>query len=423
MHIGFIQNLIDVIRCKKTTYLCFCMMHNAYKKKISILAKKYKNGEKIKVAFLHMYATSIQNVGIFDEMLKDNVFDPYFIVNPDISRSKEHFDYNYSRTKKELIDKYGEKRVLDGYDYEKGEYIDYTEMFDIATTNNPYDVMAQQYFKIKYWALKKIPMFYVSYFYMGRCHVTIDNLKNDEFSYFWTIFAENNMVLKLAKKYQTIKGKNIIVTGYPKMDKLSSLDAPKKDRKQVIIAPHHSINNDVASVGCFLQYFNKILDLPTKYPQIDFVFRPHPILLENLRTVYWGEEKTNQYLEKLLANKNVYYSTEGDYLELFAKSDALIHDCGSFLAEYLYTGKPCAYMYKKELNPDKVWTKLGKGMLDCHYVIKKEDDIDYFLENVVLKEKDYLVEKRKSFFEKNIKMGYPNVTENIYRELKSEFEK
>lgn len=420
MHLTIFQDFIDIIRGKKRTYLYFNMFRNAYKKRISKLSEKYKNGEKIKVAFLHMYATSIQDVCVFDEMLKDDVFEPYFIVNPDVYRSKENFDYNYNRTKNELIEKYGNERVLDGYNYEKDEYVDYTNNFDIATTNNPYDAMAHQYFKIKYWALKKIPMFYISYFYMGRCHVTVDNLINNEFSYLWTIFAENKTVLDLAKKYQTIKGKNIVITGYPKMDKLSTLDMTNNnDKKIVIIAPHHTIQDNELSLGGFLQYYDAILQLPKKYPEITFVFRPHPMLIENLNTLYWGEEKTKQYMDELLSNENVIYSTEGDYLELFAKSDALIHDCGSFLAEYLYTDKPCAYLYKKGLNADKVWTELGKGMVDCHYIVNNSVDLDKFIEDVVIKGDDSLKEKRKKWFENNIKMDYPNVTKNIYKILKN----
>lgn len=418
MKIQFLQNIIDVLRGKRdfrfVKYYKLNKLQRNYKIQIEKLKNKVKRGEKVKVAFLHMYATSCQNLSIFDKMLeKDNLFDPYFIVNPDVVRSRENFEYNYKRSKKELIKKYGKSRVLDGYNFENDEFIDYTNEFDIATTNNPYDVMANTFFKISYWTKKHIPVFYISYFYMGRCFVSITNLKSDEFSLLWKIFAENENVLRLAKKYEQIKGKNIVVTGAPKMDKLASCKSKQNKRKTIIIAPHHSIDNDKQSVGGFLQYYESLLKLPAKYKNIDFVFRPHPLLFEVLSNKYWGKDKTQKYLKKLLSNNNVIYSTEGDYIKLFAKSDALIHDCGSFCAEYLYTGKPCAYLYKKGIEPDLIWTDFGKSCINNHYIINNEQDLYMFIESVILSNNDVKKQSRTEFANKNIKVNYPYSTDVI----------
>lgn len=422
MRVKFLQKVLDILRgkrCKKHNLKYFEKLQNDFNLKLKNLSKKYKNGQKIKVAFLFMYSTSIQNLCIFDEMLKSDIFDPYFIVNPDVYRSKDNFDYNYKRTKQELIKKYGKERVLDGYDYENEKFIDYTHLFDMATSNNPYDIMAHKYFKVSYWGAKKIPMFYISYFYMGRCYVTINNFKIEESNYLWKFFAENNGVLDIAKEYQILKGKNIIVTGYPKMDKLNDIKISKNtdDKKLVIIAPHHTIDDSDTSVGSFLEYYDIIKELPRKYSRIIFVFRPHPMLIENLNTKYWGKEKTKNYIKELTSNENVIYSTEGDYLELFAKSDALIHDCGSFSAEYFYTGKPCAYMFKKNLKPDLIWTDFGRKCINLHYPIKKSQDLYTFIDNVVLKGEDPLQKKREDFASKEIKINYPHSTDKIMEEL------
>ena len=230
MQIKFIQTLIDKIRGKNLSNISIKKLQNNFDKKI----KKLKNKNKIKVAFLHMYATDIQNLTIFDAMLQDDYFEPFFIVNPDVSRSKENFDYQYKRSLEELRKKYGNNKVLEGYNYVTNSYIDYTKEFDIATTNNPYDLMSHKFFKISYWAKKNIPMFYISYFYMGRCHVSIDNLKMPQFSYLWKFFAENDYVLELAKKYEILKGNNIVVTGSPKMDKLATINIDSNNRNNIL---------------------------------------------------------------------------------------------------------------------------------------------------------------------------------------------
>lgn len=369
----------------------------------------------MRVAFLHMYITSCQNITIFEKMLEDENFDPFFIVNPDVYRSKENFDFQYQRTLLQLREKYGAERVLEGYDYENNEYIDYTDSFDVMTTNNPYDAMAHPYFQIKYWADKYIPIFYISYFYMGRCNVSVDNLKMPEFNMFWKIFSENNSVKQLAGKYQKIKGKNIVVSGYPKLDGLANITPQLRKRKCVIIAPHHTIFDSDTQCGGFLEYSDDLLALPEKYPDIDFVFRPHPLLIQNLKKQeFWGEEKTEKYLGKILSFQNVRYSQEGDYCKLFVNSDALIHDCGSFMAEYLCTNHPCAYYLRSTLNISKTWTSFGKKCLDAHYLIKEATDFYKFIDNVVIANNDTKKDMRNKFAQKEIMINYPNATNTIY---------
>ena len=421
MKIRFIQNIINLFKTKKDIKY-FLNIHKKIQKNINKIKEEVKNGNKIKVAFLFMYATDCQNLSIFEQMLEqESIFDPYFIVNPDIARSKENFDYNYKRAKEELIAKYGKERVLDGYNYTSKKFLDYTKDFDIATTNNPYDSMAHKFFKIKYWAQKGIPIFYISYFYMGRCFVSIDNLKSQAFSYFHKVFVENQNVANLAIEHEIIKGKNIVIAGYPKMDGLANASTKPCKNKMIIIAPHHTIDDNEKSVGGFLQYSDMLLQLPKKYKNIDFVFRPHPLLFENLHTKYWGKEKTDKYLNELLSNENVSYSTEGEYLELFAKSDALIHDCGSFSAEYLYTGKPCAYLFKKGINPGLIWTEFGKSCINLHYKIKEPADIDKFISEIIIGGNDYLKEKRNEYVKEHVAINYPNSTKFIINNLITDY--
>lgn len=185
--------IIDANRCQKRI-----------QKKISSL----KGKKKIRVAFLQMYATSCQNLCIFEAMLQSDSFDPYFIVNPDIARSYENLLEQYNKTVNMLTSKYGKERVLLGYNVYTKEFTDYSNDFDLMNTNNPYDIMAHKYFKIKYWGQKCIPIFYISYFYMGRCPVTAENFSQYQFNYIWKIFVENETAVEIAKDVELIKGKD-----------------------------------------------------------------------------------------------------------------------------------------------------------------------------------------------------------------------
>jgi len=308
-----------------------------------------------------------------------------------------------------------------GYDVKTKEFTDYSKCFDLMNTNNPYDIMAHKYFRIKYWGKQCIPIFYISYFYMGRCPVTAENFSQSQFNYIWKIFVENESAVAIAKDVELIKGRNVVLSGYPKLDEYYGLKEEKTEKKIVIIAPHHTIyDNDWISVGSFLETNQIIQKLPKLFPQIQFVFRPHPILFETLKR-FWSKEQIDKWLEDFLANKNTYYSTEGNYLQLFKNSAALIHDCGSYMAEYFYTGKPCAFMYKASLDLDKSLTPFGKECVLNHYPLKKEEDFLSFIQDVVIDGKDVKKEERDIFAKNKVMINYPNAKNYIMENLTKAF--
>ena len=101
-----------------------------------------------------------------------------------------------------------------------------------------------------------------------------------------------------------------------------------------------------------------ILRLAKMYPQIDFVFRPHPVFLERLK-FFWPQEMIDEYLAKIEALPNMVLHTELNYYDLFAISDAMLNDCGSYTIEYMFTGKPMGLLSKgsdmDEENYNEFW--------------------------------------------------------------------
>lgn len=374
---------------------------------------KIKRGEKIRVAFLHMYATEIQDLNLFELMLTSPFFDPYFIVVPVLFGDQQHLVFNYNRTLNELTNRYGASRVLSGYDTLTFDCTDYTDRFDLASTNTPYDGLTKEYFGSRYWTSRGVPVLYIPYFYMGLCRVTRENLQMIDFNFFWKVFVPNYYTKSLAKEYMANRGNNVIVTGYPKFDYLSTINTTPHKRKQIVLAPHHLIGNSVLDRGGFREYAHLLQRLPSKYPQVDFIFRPHPQLFETLKK-YWSTDDIDNWIKRLLLNKNVTYSVEGDYLSLLANSDALIHDCGSFVAEYLYFNKPCAYIYRKGVDYKAMQLKLGIQCLEKYYPINDDNDWYHFIEDVVIKGNDVGKDKRENFANKHIMINYPNATQTIY---------
>ena len=156
------------------------------------------------------------------------------------------------------------------------------------------------------------------------------------------------------------------------------------------------------------------------YPDIDFVFRPHPVLFKILRRKkHWGNKRVDEYLGKMISLKNVTYSTSGDYLDIFAQSDGIIQDCGSYLVEYFYTKKPCCYMLKSPSDIENKFSELGKQCLDNCYIAYNQEDILDFLNNVIVKGIDPKKREREQFAEEQVMINYPHASAKIISEIKN----
>jgi hypothetical protein len=99
----------------------------------------------------------------------------------------------------------------------------------------------------------------------------------------------------------------------------------------------------------------------------------------------------------------------------------MIHDCGSFLAEYLYLKKPVLYLVS-----DKTMEGLndfGRSALKCCYIGKREADIECFLDNIISNAYDVpSMPEIASFFRENVDPFFKNESpsEKICNLLKCE---
>ena len=111
-------------------------------------------------------------------------------------------------------------------------------------------------------------------------------------------------------------------------------------------------------------------------------------------------------MEKL----NIKYSSGGDYFDEFVNSDAIIHDCSSFMVEYLFVNKPCCFVERENVN--KYLSKLGRLCLKCHDIATSEKEIDDFIRKVCSDSYDMHQKDRMKIIKK-IKVNYPNVSKYI----------
>lgn len=398
----------------------FRHMSRGYAKNIRELRKKSEKGERIRAGFAVVFDSVFPMSTVMELMLRDDFFEPILFIIPDVARGKKHEIETYVNTKVKLSEKYGNAvQIVPVVDVHSSNYIDITDMCDMYCTANPYDSMTHPLYGVKNFWKRGIPVFFTDYgiaissFY--------DSIMSDPNHYgkFWRIFCETKYVYDLVRN--RLPWVDAVYSGYPKMDRLASFEKKEKSRKTIIIAPHHTVGTVKGSVNFsnFYNYHDLFLEIPKLYPQIDFIFRPHPLLFTALsRDVNWGESRLEEYINKMKQNSNVEIQNGGDYLETFVNSDALIHDCGSFTAEYLYLDKPVCRILRSRDDLDVEYNSFARECLACHELVDSRDGILRFINDVVLDGKDEKHELRKTMMHK-LKKNFPHVSESIVKNLKA----
>ena len=287
---------------------------------------------------------------------------------------------------------------------------------------NKYDVLVNEVHGIHYLCKQNVLPIHLNYgFRSTKWSLNTDEEKLDSclyYKYFINSFIEKKEV----SACRISVCDNLVVFGYSKMDALAAIPEVKNNRKKILIAPHHTIkgitkNPKDLQLSNFLEYAEFILKLPDLYPQVDFVFRPHPLLFTNLvMHGMWTQEHVDDYLEKL-KEKNVIYSTEADYFHLYRECDAIIHDCGSFMTEGLFTGKPCCYVIDSDNGMEKICSQLsgeGKLAFSKYYVADSKEKVLNFINKIISEEFEVKID---AGVKDNIMINYPNASKYVFDTL------
>jgi len=355
----------------------------------------------IKVLFFALDSNTWKYDSVFQAMQKDPMFSPLVLAVPQVNKGKDFMLYQL----KHGMEYYQSKGYasLCSYDEETDSYVDAFSLHpDIIFFSNPYDGLVDDRYNIKHYEDKCLTC-YVNYTF---CSVPYQwQCASDFHQRVWRYYVECKDNLRQVKEYYL--GNNCVVTGYPTADLFASTNETGKDwklkdgkLKRVIWAPHHTIEGQTGLIqfSTFLLYCDVMLRLAEEYKDVaQFVFKPHPLLLPALyEHPDWGKERTDEYYEKWANGENTAF-VNGDYIDLFKSSDAMIHDCGSFIIEYLYVKKPVMFLdtYDRQTQSNEV----AKKAYGCHYIGKREEDIREFIEKVVIGGKDVYVEKRKLFYD------------------------
>ncbi len=392
----------------------------SFAEKLAKIRKRVQNREKIRVTFLVNSTSIFPSRPLLRAMENDDLFETTVRIFPGLKVINSIVD----EIIQELKVSHPCSRILNAETPEAlSKWHNISEDSDIVVYNTPY-ASSHPFYDPRFAYFCDFLPIHVNYGYY-RSKYDIKLMKMDVYAYFWKVFFENTDILDLYKSCSEVGGTNGFVTGYCKMDDLANYKRSlEPGHRCLLIAPHHSIDgglNRVLSLSNFLKYEDLFLTLPDLYPDIYFIFRPHPALFPVLSNPkIWGEEKVQEWKIRFLAHENVRWSDRGDYFQDFADSDAMLHDCGSFLPEYLYTGKPFCYMLKSEADIKSKFLDFGISCLQHGIIAYGKQDILSFIDEALVKGHDVHANQRKTFSENKVAINHPFASQKALTLIKDE---
>ena len=366
--------------------------------------KLLSNGNKIKVAFMFQTPAVWKYDRLYRVMEQDDVFNPVVVLTP----YNVNLFYDKDETKRVLDQsiQYAQSRkynFISAYDKKTKQWLDIKRIVnpDIVFFSKPYKDTLFQYHLYNYTDRLTCYApygFFISNHYRENSNFPFHNL-------LWKFYAETEYQKEVSEELAVNKGNNVVVTGCLPMENVMRQDYTPKEvwkpqdgvKKRIIWAPHHTVDY-LFYFSNFMVYAETMLDIAKKYKDdIQIAFKPHPVLKFRLINI-WGEQKTEEYYKQWGNLPNTQLET-GDYVDLFLTSDAIIHDSGSFLLEYLHLPqKPALYLVRNRETLYSYLNPFSTKALDLHYHADSIEQIEAFINNVVIQGDDPMRTDREQFY-------------------------
>lgn len=210
--------------------------------------------------------------------------------------------------------------------------------------------------------------------------------------------------------------------GHPMLDVYWQMAHKKKvleaDR-WVIYAPHWSIphpkNTNALNLSTFMETGRPMLEYALRHPEIKWLFKPHPTLRTVLYKILPRQEVDDYYAQWERLGKVCY---NGDYVELFFESQALITDCDSFLIEYVFSGNPIIHLKHDGYNVES--RSPFVELFETYYKVYTADELESTIDYVVIKQNDPNKQRRLELM-KSLELCRNDCSSKIVKYLNSIF--
>lgn len=237
----------------------------------------------------------------------------------------------------------------------------------------------------------------------------------------WRIFARSERHKKMFAKYCRSGNSHVVVTGHPRFDQINyNLDQTLPEeitkkvhgRKVILWTPHFSVT-EIPSWSTYRIYSDFIFSTFAQQQDMFLLLRPHPLFFRSMvQNDLWDETGESQFREKIKNSNNIALDESSDYHPAFSLSDALMTDVGSFLLEYLPTGKPLLYLH----HPDGLGMNDDETVTESLYRANSNRDITDFVD-IIKNDADSRKAERESIKSEYLFGLEDNIGANICRDI------
>jgi len=336
-----VVDFIKFLRSKKIIHTVskISKRNNKYLQEIN----KIKN-DKIRIVFVcQMTALWNSMRSVYEAACNDSSIESYIITLPEKTFDNENV---YESNKAyDYIQSLNYENVIDGYDTKTKSFFDAKSLLpDYIFLPRPYEHYMPDNYKAKY-LVKFTKICYINYGYnltnwANTITYDINFLKNVYFT-----FADStdsfDYIKQLYLKYKCEWNK-VEYLGYPRFDLIQKKKEPK-EKKVFLWTPRWTTNESLLGSN-FFKYKNELFKFFIENKALKLIFRPHPLMIRNfLSTGEMTQQEVDELYKIFEENENFIFDKNDDYLKTFEKSDVLISDTSSIIAEYYYTNKPIIY--------------------------------------------------------------------------------
>ena len=386
-----------------------------YGETLSQVRRKYAAGRPIRVMFLLFESSKWKCQALYDALEASPDFEPFVAltrmdVGRDFVSALEEFAPRITQSR-EFCVKRG-VRFVEAYSLSEAKPLDLAVFHpDIVFYPSPWNMpQCQMPDKMACSALTC----YIPYYVVCHDAAIVDAQRPLHFLVY-RYFTTNDSWCGffLSKSHGFPYAGEFVGIGHPMLDCFAKASKAFSQGDIVIYAPHCTILGGL-KYSTFLENGDFILEYAKHHPEVQWCFKPHPLLRRNLhKEAQWPEEKINAYYDEWEKIGMVCYT--GDYPELFLRSRALITDCSSFLMEYSAVNRPLIHLIRKDTlyRPAQPCERL----FDSFYKVHGIDELAKTLKSVIEDFQDPHAAAREAAI-KDLNLWHVRCADNIVKYLR-----
>ena len=391
-----VRRLFHLVHGEKVLRLC-CDLRTSrkvstiivnYERVLSRIRAKVSSGDKLRVMFYVSDPAKWKLQTLYDKMASSEMFDPFVAVSVwGWHENRARAESAAQLTLKYFLDK--NMNVEMAYSGELHRALALSNFIpDVVFYSQPWDIPADQDpVIVSRFALTCYVPYYTPNFDFGPADCTLP--------FHRTIYRYFIMNDKCVDACECLRGSlsvagNVVATGHPMLDSFSFNDFGDVCSDGLIVyAPHwsfpHKDNPNNANISTFLWTGRAMLEYAKSHLDIKWVFKPHPVLKPMLvKSGVMDDAEVAEYYDEW--GRIGECSFDGDYVDIFKRSRALITDCASFLTEYACTGKPVVRLVSPVAIPKS--SKLNGDLYSTYYQVRSPEELEPMLDKIIIRRED-----------------------------------